>query len=73
MSWHMEMVTGSGADDIVERDFDTFEDGVAWLEEHEPRMLSQDWNSLEREDFKQFGTNYYWAAFERLAPESQEA
>jgi len=65
MSWRMEMVVGSGADDLVERDFESFEDGVEWLRLNEPRMLAQDWNSLDGDSYRQFGMNYYYAAFTR--------
>lgn len=49
----------------VEKTFETFEDGKAWVAEHAPDLLRPEvWSKIE-DDFRQFGTDNRWAAFRR--------
>ncbi len=66
MSWKMTYCRDSKAP-VVEKTFENFEDGRAWVEENAPILLHPDtWRHLGDENFRQFGTNYHWASFRRI-------
>lgn len=66
MPWKMELCT-SRRDGLFSKIFENFEDGVDWLRIYHPSLLAPEaYRSVIGDDFRQFGTNYYWASFRRV-------
>lgn len=70
---HFRMTMCPNADqDTIHGEFDSLEEGEAWVRENHPGFLervSRLWESADRgpEGPKQYGINYTWVCFEPLA------
>lgn len=65
MTWKMTLCA-DGRSDLIRETFTDWDAVTAWLRENHPKLLDpKRWQSLDNDHWRQFGTNYYWASFER--------
>jgi len=68
MTWLMTFVRNSFNPNQpkILKEFDTYEDGLAWLREEAPDLLRKGVWSIHAEGWHQHGTNNRWATFQAV-------